>query len=107
MNGPVPDGAVAETAPAVPIQVKASAAPIFTSETFKPLVVAACALVADRLLRSDTAVAASIPAGVAVATAAWSLLQRLHTWRCMRLLTEQVPDEIAMVGAKPWWVFWS
>jgi hypothetical protein len=95
------------SAPApAPITVKASAAPIVSSEAFKAIVVAGCAFAADHLLRTEAAVAAAIPAGLAVATVAWGLLHRLHSWNALKYLANSAPNDVAVIGKKPWWVFW-
>jgi hypothetical protein len=84
-----------------PIEVKAHAAPIITSEIFKAFVIAAGAAVADRLVHSDNLYAAAVPVVAVVAVVAWSLLHRLHTWRCLKFLANYVSDQVATVGRRP------
>lgn len=107
MTDPTAPAAAPVAAPAPPITVKATAAPIITSQTFQVLVVAGCAFLADRLMHSDVAIAAVVPVGALVATWAWSLLHRLHSWRALRFLAARAPDTVAVVGRRPWWEFWS
>lgn len=106
MSDPSQGGAPAP-APSAPIQVKASAAPIITSQTFQIIVMAGGGVVVDRLLQSDVSRAAVLPVFAIAAVGAWGLLNRLHTWRCMRFMERHVPDSVAVVGKKPWWEFWS
>lgn len=92
--------------PSAPISVKASAAPIITSETFKIIVMAGGGLAVDRLLQSDVSRMAVLPLFGIVAVGAWGLLHRLHTWQCMKFLASSAPNDVAVIGHKPWWVLW-
>jgi len=90
--------APAPAAAAAPIQVRPHAAPIVTEESCKLLVVAGCAIAAERLVQSPLALAAVVPAGAAVAAVVWGVLQRLRTWRALKFLAAIVPDDVAAVG---------
>lgn len=82
---------------ATPIVVKASAAPVVMSESFKVIVVAGLAAVADHFMKSETALVAVVAAGGAVATVCWGVYQRLRTWRALKALANAVEDSVAVL----------
>lgn len=88
----------AGAAAAAPITVKAHAASVAMPELFKVGIVAGGALAADRLMHSDIAIAAVIPVFALVASAAWGLMQRIQTWKALKMLAAHAPDEVATVG---------
>lgn len=80
-----------------PIVVKASAAPVVMSETFKVIVVAVLAAVGDHFMHNETAIVTVLAAGGAVATVLWGIYQRLRTWRALKTLASAVEDHIAVL----------
>lgn len=102
MTDPTGAGAPA----AAPIEVKASAAPIITRETFTIGVTAGFAFLADRLMHSDIAIAATLPAAAIVAMLGWRLWQSVTSWRAFRHVANQAPDSVVVVTPTPWWRFW-
>lgn len=83
--------------PTSPIVVRANAAPVVMSESFKVIVVAGLAATADHFMHSETATVAVLAAGGAVATVLWGLYQRLKTWRALKALASVVEDHVAVL----------
>ena len=81
-----------------PITVKASAAPVITSETFKAIALGGFAIAADQFMHSETAIVAVLAAAGFMLTCFWGLWHRLRTWGALRFLAGHVSDDVAVVG---------
>jgi len=83
-----------------PISVTGSGAKVATRETFKTLFVAGFAVAATRLVNSEVAMVAVIPAGGVLAVLVYGVIERIYHWRVVKYLADLVPDEVAKVERK-------
>lgn len=88
-----------------PIEVKASAAQVAAPEALKLIITGGLAYVVAQAVHSEMALipvlAGATAAGGLVATFIWGVWHRLHTWRTLKFMAGQLPDDVAVVGKAP------